>query len=105
MKRFILFFILLLSACATNEVLYTDANGVTVYKAKCDQTPNMDIGDCLKLVGQQCPFGYNIMMADEKAKGVTTGNQYSAQGSELYSWGGGTLSYNRFIIYTCKIPK
>lgn len=105
MKKLFILSFLLLSACATNEVLYTDANGQTVYKAKCDQSPNMDIGDCLKLVGQQCPFGYNIMMADEKAKGFMTGNQFSAQGSNLYGWGGGNLNYNRFVIYTCKNPQ
>ena len=133
MKKFSLLLFVLLSACATNEILYTDAKGVPVYKAQCDQAYHMDISDCIKLMGQQCPFGFNIVMANESAKGAysgiqtlgtsntnsqasvnafATGNSIFANGYgnsqtniNLNSFGGTSLSYSRFIIYTCKNPE
>lgn len=133
MKKFYVFFLFLLSACATNEVLYTDANGQTVYKAQCDQASNIDMGDCIKLMGQQCPLGFNILMATENPIGFMSGNQtYGTMNTNTYanvnaygfgnnawangyansqtnvnlnSWGGGWTRYNRFVIYTCKNPE
>ena len=133
MKKFNLLFCVLLSACATNEVLYTEADGTVVYKAQCDQASNIDMGDCIKLVGQQCPFGANILMATENPIGFMTGTQtYGTINTDTYahanaygfgnnafangyansqtnvnlnSWGGGWTRYNRFIIYTCKTPE
>lgn len=129
-KILILSMLLLLSACATNEILYTDAYGHIVYKAQCDQAANLDMGDCLKLMGRQCPYGFNILRVNENATGFSTGtqtygnaytNSYAHANAYGYgnsafangygnsqtnmnfnSWGGGFLTYSRYIIYTCR---
>ena len=129
-NTFVLSVLFILSACATNEILYTDAYGRTVYKAQCDQNGGLDMGDCIQLMGRQCPFGYNILMASENPKGFLTSNQIFGNATSntygnanayafgnnafangysnsytnvnLNSWGGGFVTYSRYIIYTCR---
>ena len=74
MKKFIIALtFIFLSACATNEFLYNDEYGYPIYKAQCDQSSDMNMGDCLKEIGKQCPAGFYILKENEKVTGVSRG--------------------------------
>ena len=132
MRKFIIatsFFIL--SACATNRMLYVNEKGQTVYQADCGgMWQNINMGDCLIKAGQQCPTGFNILMANDQISGISNGtqtfgdintNSYANGQAQIFgnnafaqgwgnsqtsfnanSWGGSSFSHDRYIIYTCK---
>ena len=119
-----------LASCATNDYLYNDENGVAIYQAKCGRWHNLTIGDCLKLAGKQCPKGFNLIDKVEKLSGVGTAlttdinttqhihsntdvhsigysiyansQGYKTAQTSLDSWGGSSMYYDRYIIYSCK---
>lgn len=75
MKKYV-FLVLLLSACATNRFLFTDENGNQIYQADCGgMWNNINMGDCLKLAGETCPLGFNILLANEQIIGSNFGVQ------------------------------
>ncbi len=121
----------LLSACASNRFLYNDENGKQVYQANCGGIwKNVNMGDCLRLAGKQCPAGFDIVSANEQLNGTIDAASLSGAGQtsayangqaqffpnnvfaagrgnsqsflRANAFGGNTMSYNRYIIYTCK---
>ena len=129
MKKYLLISVLLVSACATNTLLYNDENGHPVYQAKCGGT-YLTYGDCLEKMGETCPRGFNILMANENKIGTVSGYDLSG-GMQSNSYGYGTAyglgnsinaygrsntygsfaangngyaldSYERYVIYSCK---
>lgn len=74
MKKF-LFLTLLLSACATNRLLFVNEKGVPIYQADCGgHWQNLNMGDCLIKASEQCPTGFNILIAHEAVVGTMMGN-------------------------------
>ncbi|MBP5399535.1 MAG: hypothetical protein J6Y53_03870 [Alphaproteobacteria bacterium] len=132
MKKFlVLAFFIILSACTSNRILYTNEKGQTVYQADCGgNLKTLNMGDCLRLAGKTCPMGFDVIVANEQANGFLNGNQIfgnvdtntninaqagifpngaSAQGFgksqtsfNTSAFGGGAFSYSRYLIYTCK---
>jgi len=129
MKKYLLISVLCVASCATNSFLYNDENGTPVYQAKCGGT-YLTYGDCLKKMGEICPRGFNVLMANENQIGtvsgydLTGGSQYNTYGhSTAYGLGNsinaygrsntyGSFSgnangyalnsYERYVIYSCK---
>lgn len=56
MKKWILFSILFLSACATTDFLYIESSGSSVYEADCGT-----LGYCYQKANQQCPNGFEVI--------------------------------------------
>ena len=98
MKKTTLLFILALSACASNKVLFMNEKGETVYKADCSAY-RFDMSTCIQLAYEQCPLGFNVLMADNSIKGYwgatnTQGNINTNSYANIFGNANTTYGYN-----------
>lgn len=72
MKKFIVVLALLCNACVSSRVLYTDANGETVYEAQAWSNLTT-LGSCYKQANEDCPYGFEVQ---DKDKQISGGEKY-----------------------------
>lgn len=107
MKKFFLFSLFLLSACASVEAIYV-RDGKQVYKASCSGGLR-DISDCYALASQQCAGDFEVINTIEDTSAtLSSKNIYNSSYKEgknrrsyTSSHGFDTPVYKRYLFFYC----
>lgn len=104
MNKLALLLILTASCTHVGTKEFIGPDGAVMHEAFCDGH-HITFGDCLKVAGNACQGGYQIIERSEKSKAVTSGSVYCVGGNcsgTYYS----ESKNRRSILFKCdKEPK